>query len=56
MNPHILINETHQKYSEWIEMQDDPSAFVAEILAKKVIDLQNYIQYLERMLDHVSTK
>lgn len=56
MTPHNLINDMHQKYAEWIEMQDDPSAFVAEVLAKKVIALEMYIEYLEKRVDHVSTK
>lgn len=42
-----IINETIDKYSEYLEMVDDPSAFVAEVLAKRVIQLEEKIKYLQ---------
>lgn len=51
MNAQELIREVSNNASEYLEEVQDPSAFVAEILANKVIHLQKHILYLERRLD-----
>lgn len=54
MTPEQLIKEVQEKASEYLEMTEDPAALVAGILANKVIKLQDYIEYLEKRLKHVS--
>ena len=49
-----LIKEIQENASEWLEMSTDPAAFVAGILANKVIKLQEYIEYLERRVKHAN--
>jgi len=45
-----LIEKIEFDFSEWIEMSDNPSDFVAGILANKVISLQEYIAFLEKRI------
>lgn len=56
MNADDVIREIQENYAEWIEMSDDPTMFVAEVLAKKVINLQEHIQYLERRVESARTR
>jgi len=55
MTAEDVIREVHENASEWLEMVEDPSAFVAEVLANKIIKLNDHIQYLEKRLNHVSS-
>ena len=55
MTAEELIREVHENASEWLEMADDPSAFVAGVLANKVVKLMDHIHYLEKRLEYVST-
>jgi hypothetical protein len=55
MTPDLLIKQISEDASEWLEMSDNPAAFVAGILANKIIKLNDHIEYLERRLNHVST-
>ena len=41
-----LLNEIKDKYSEWLEMSEDPSHFIVGVLANKVVDMQERIDYL----------
>jgi|GEM_PF-5856760 hypothetical protein len=42
-----IINDTIDRCGEYLEMVDDPSAFVAEVLAKRILQLEERIAYLE---------
>lgn len=55
MKAEQIIQEVKDKSSEWLEMSQDPNAFIAGILANKIIQLQDHIQYLEKRLNHVSS-
>ncbi len=50
-----LIKQVKNNASEWLEMSQNPDAIVSGILARKIIKLQDHIEYLERRLHHVST-
>lgn len=52
MNSQDIIMDVQQKASEWLEMSQDPSMFIAEILANKIIKLNEYIEFLERRLSY----
>ena len=52
MNAKDLIQQVEKTCSEYLEMTDDPSALVAGVLAHKVIQLQDYIEYLEKRLKY----
>lgn len=54
MTPDELIRQVQIQASEYLEEVNDPAALVAGILANKVIKLQDYIEYLEKRLKHVS--
>jgi len=54
MNASELIREVEEKCSEYLEMTRNPSAFIAEVLANKVIKMQFQIEYLERRLNYDS--
>jgi hypothetical protein len=54
MTSQELIKETIENASEWLEMTPNPTAMVVGILANKVIQLQDHIEYLEKRLHHVS--
>jgi len=43
-----IISEVCEKYSEWIEMAEDPNALITQILAIKIIKLESYIEFLEK--------
>ncbi len=50
MNSSDVIAKVSEQYSEWLEMVEDPSLFIASVLANKVIKLEDYISYLEKRL------
>ncbi len=54
MTPQEIIDEIQYNASEWLEMSENPGMMLAGIMANKIIELQNYIEYLEKRLDHVS--
>lgn len=49
-----IIREVQENAAEWIEMSEDPSAFVVGVLANKIIKLEGYIEYLERRVKDAS--
>jgi len=55
MNAEDVINEVIDNAYEWLEMSDDPAAFVAGILANKIIKLNEHIEFLEKRVKHVSS-
>jgi hypothetical protein len=54
MTPQEIISQAHDRASEWVEMSDNPAAVVAGVLARHIVELNNYIDYLERRLENVS--
>jgi len=52
MRPKQVITEICRDASEWLEMSEDPAAIVVGILAKKVVCLKDYIEFLEQRLRH----
>ena len=48
-----LIKQIQEDAAEWLEMSDNPAALTVGILAHKVIQLQSYVEYLERSLQDV---
>lgn len=50
MNAQEIIKQVQENASEWLEHSEDPAALVAGILANRVIELNDYIEYLERRL------
>jgi len=56
MTVETIIRETKEKCSEWLEMTNDPAIFIARVLAQKIIDLQGYIEYLEKRIENESSE
>lgn len=56
MNAKDVIHEVQKNCAEYLEMTNDPSAFVAGVLAHKVIKLQEYVEYLEKRLVHANNR
>jgi flagellar biosynthesis chaperone FliJ len=54
MTPDQLIQKIKDDASEWLEMSEDPANFLAGILAHKIIRLEEYIQYLEKRINHAT--
>jgi flagellar biosynthesis chaperone FliJ len=54
MNANEIIREVQENASEYLEMVDNPEAFVSGVLATKIVKLQNYIEYLEKRLDYAN--
>lgn len=50
MNAEDVIREVQENASEWLEMSENPTALVVGILAQKIVELNSYIEYLERRL------
>lgn len=48
MTANDIINITKEHASEWIEMAENPDKFLCNVLANQIVDMQNYIDYLER--------
>ena len=55
MTPQQVIEDARESASEWIEMCDNPAAVVAGVLAGKIVEMSEYIDYLERRLEYVSS-
>jgi hypothetical protein len=53
MTAEDVVREIYETYSEWIEMSENPQQFVVGVLANKIVDLQHYVDYLERRVNHV---
>lgn len=43
-----IIQETCSTAQEWIEMSSNPEMTLSIILAQKIVQLNSYIDYLER--------
>jgi flagellar biosynthesis chaperone FliJ len=56
MNGADIIREVQENASEWLEMSENPAELMAGILANKIVQLNNYIEYLEKRIDHDSRK
>jgi flagellar biosynthesis chaperone FliJ len=54
MNGADIIREVQENASEWLEMSENPAELMAGILANKIVQLNNYIEYLEKRIDHDS--
>lgn len=52
MTAEELIRQIQEDASEWIEMSEDPAMVIAGVLAGKVIELKNHVEYLERRLNY----
>lgn len=53
MTPADVIRQAQEDASEWIEMSDNPSQIVVGVLATRIVNMSNYINYLENRLKHV---
>lgn len=56
MNPMDVVLEAQEKAAEWIEMSKNPFECVVSVLAHKVVEMKNYIDYLERRLRHETAR
>jgi hypothetical protein len=45
-----VITDVCLHASEWIEMVENPTALVVGIMAHKIVELEDYIQYLENRM------
>lgn len=55
MTAEEVIRQVQENAAEWLEMSEDPATLVAGILANKVIQLMEHVQYLEKRLDYVDS-
>jgi len=55
MNATDIIRQVQENASEWLEMSQNPDEIVIGILAKKIVKLQDHIEYLEKRLENVSS-
>jgi len=55
MTPEDVIKEVQENASEWLEHATDPASFIAGILAHRIVQLNNHITYLQRVLKNVSS-
>jgi hypothetical protein len=53
MTAYDLIKQVQSECQEWLEMSENPEAFFIGVLANKIIQLQDKIEYLEKRLEHV---
>lgn len=53
VKPHVkdIIDKTKHHCDEYLEMIENPSALVAEVLAHRVHKLEEYIEYLEKRIE-----
>ena len=54
MNASDVINEVKENASEYLEMTDNPTEMMVGILAQKVVNLTQHVEYLQKRLNHVS--
>ncbi len=52
MTSQQVITSVYEYAGEYIEMVDNPTALVVGLLANKIVELDEYIQYLEKRLEH----
>jgi hypothetical protein len=52
MKPEQIIKKVQEDASEWIEMCEEPATLVAGILATKLSNLMEYVDYLEKRIDY----
>jgi len=52
MKPEQIIRKVQDDAAEWIEMCEEPATLVAGILAKKLSNLMEYVDYLEKRIDY----
>lgn len=45
-----MVLDIREKYSEYLEMIEHPDLFVIGVLSNKIIQLEDYVEYLERRL------
>ena len=53
MDAFELIRTVEELAAEYLEMSENPSQIVIQVLANKVIKLQDYVQYLEKRVDQI---
>lgn len=56
MTPDEVISEAKEKAGEWLEMSDNPDRMLSGILAKHIVSLLDYIDYLNRIIKHESLR
>ena len=56
MTPNELIKSQEEKWSEWLEMAEQPAIFLNYVLAHQVLALQSKIEYLEKLRDVRSSR
>lgn len=56
MNTQDLLKEVYEEASEWTEMSDNPAEVLAGILANKLCNALNHIEYLERKIEHATRR
>lgn len=49
-----IVEEIKEKYYEYLEMMENPDSFVIGVMAKEILKLNNYINFLQKRIDHVS--
>jgi flagellar biosynthesis chaperone FliJ len=54
MTPADVIREVEEYASEYLQEVNDPAAMVAGILAQRIIDMNHYIDYLEKRIRYDS--
>lgn len=55
MNAFKLIEDIKEKYSEWLEHEENPNDFITRVLATQIVQLIEYNEYLEKRLEHVNS-
>jgi hypothetical protein len=50
MTAEQVITAVYDHAAEYIEMTNNPTALVVGIMAHKIVELEDYIQYLEKRL------
>lgn len=54
MTPRKIIEEVQENAGEWLEMCENQDEMIKQILATKIIQLKNEIEFLEMRLDYVT--
>lgn len=56
MTPADVIKQVQENASEWLEMTENPAELLTGILANKIVELMNHVKYLEKRLEHDSSR
>jgi hypothetical protein len=48
------IDDMKEKYAEYLEMVENPYAFMLGVMANKILKLEEYIDYLKKRIEYVS--